>query len=116
MKSGWWDGVPQGKGGLCGNPPSPDGSVGARDVLATTGARDADAVGCLVCRGACGGDRLSHRCHAEEAAAVRHELSVVQRGAGMKDERPICLGISNALDRGAAVAGVRVVTRDERDG
>src|SRR3954467_13873868 len=61
----------------------------------------------------CGGSRLCDGLAAcsdvEDAAAVRHEAAVVQRGARMEDECTGCLGSGDSLDRRAGVVPRRVV-------
>src|SRR4051794_17349559 len=63
-----------------------------------------------------GGDRVSRPDHVQHAAAVRHELPVLQRRSRVEDERPRRLGVLDAGDRRAGVAALRVFAAREDDG
>src|SRR5207247_5899119 len=64
------------------------------------------------------GDRVAERGDVENASTVRDEPPVVQRRAGMEDERARGLGVGDALDWRADVAALRILASGEhrRDG
>src|SRR3954466_16324317 len=64
-----------------------------------------------------GGGR-SERRHVQDAAAVRHEPTVVKRGTRVKDECTGCLRGCDPLDRrpGVALRGVVAARQHNRDG
>src|SRR5881397_948179 len=69
----------------------------------------------VICGSARSGDRVAERGDVEDASAVRDEPPVVQRRAGIEDERARGLGVGDALDWRAGVAALRVVATGEHD-
>src|SRR5205085_10682313 len=60
-------------------------------------------------------DRVCGSGEVEDPAAVRHEPSVVQGGAGVEDERADRLGVGDAVDGRAAVPARRILAARETD-
>src|SRR4051812_36981562 len=69
------------------------------DVLAVAHAGEMYAVDGAVCGGTCSCHRLAAADDVQDSAAVRDGAAVLERRAGVKDERAGRLGLGDALDR-----------------
>src|SRR5689334_12337119 len=86
-----------------------------RDVPAEAHAGEIYVGRGLVCGGACVRERVAERRHVEDPTAVRDEPTVLQRRAGVEDERTARLRRLDAADRGAGVALLGIVAPREHD-
>src|SRR4029079_17911890 len=70
----------------------------------------------VVCGGSRVGDRVAQGGDVEDASAVRHEPALVERRAGVEDERARRLGGGDPVDRRPAVAPCGIAGAREDDG
>src|SRR5437016_270752 len=61
------------------------------------------------------GDVAPEGGHVEDAAAVRHEPSVVEGGSRVEDERAVRLGLVDAVDGRPGVAALGIAAGGEHD-
>src|SRR5258708_34624044 len=79
------------------------------DIPAELHAGEIYVRGGVVCGSPRVGERVSERGDVQDAAAVRHDATVVECRPGVEDERAGCLGLLDPLDRRPRVAALRVV-------
>src|SRR3954451_7347997 len=88
---------------------------GMGDVATELHSGEIYARGGLVCGGPRIRDGRAERCDIEDAAPVRHEAPIVERGTGMEDEGACRFRIGDAGDRRRAVGALGVVAACEND-